>query len=371
MRIGLLTEYPLSHRAGWQSTVRRIREALEKRGHEIVLLHEAPDPHRAWKFLRRLRGKVGRTHLNEEQVRRGAAQADLRAQSVDLILSVMGSRLLAAMRSDRPAVYVTDATGKRLRAEYPAHRAQPKPSHAVEESVMARCALHVYSSEWARRSAIEEYGIDPAQAAVIPLGANLEPEPDCAPDPPAPAPCQLLFVGSDWERKNGAACFDILAELQRRGVDARLQLVGQPAPEIPPQLADCVDHLGWLEVERAADARRYREAYRSSHFLLLPTQADCTPIVCAEASAFGLPTIAPEVGGLSAMVETGSNGVLLAREATPADYARCIEDLWRDQERYRALRASSARRHRELLNWDAWAAAIEPILQRARQTRAA
>ena len=54
MRIGLLTEYPLSHRAGWQSTVRRIREALEKRGHEIVLLHEAPDPHRAWKFLRRL-----------------------------------------------------------------------------------------------------------------------------------------------------------------------------------------------------------------------------------------------------------------------------------------------------------------------------
>ena len=47
VRIGLLTEYPLSHRAGWQSTVRRIREALEKRGHEIVLLHEAPDPHRA------------------------------------------------------------------------------------------------------------------------------------------------------------------------------------------------------------------------------------------------------------------------------------------------------------------------------------
>lgn len=367
MRVGLLTEYPLSARAGWESSIRHIAEALQASGHEVTLLHEAPCASPTRQLFRRLSKRPARIPLTDAQLRRAAALADARSEQVDVILSVLGSRLLHAMRTEKPAVHVSDATWKRLEAEYPGQRERNNPSRLVEQPVMDRCFHHVYSSEWARSSAVHEYGVPQEKTSVLPLGANLIPDQEEAlPGPPPPgARCELLFVARDWKRKNGDCALETLAALRMDGIDAHLSLIGAPPSPLPASLSDAVRPLGWLEVSRPRQAEACRAAYRASHFLLLPTLADCTPIVCAEASAFGVPCIASEVGGVPTMVRPGQNGALMPPGASGTDYATVIREIWRDRARYQQLRYDSQALFQSELNWAAWAQGIDPILRHA------
>lgn len=371
MRIGLLTEYPLSKQAGWESSTRHILNALRDAGHEVVLLYEAPPATPTRLLLRRLARRPARPVLSEAQVQRAAAAADARCAGIDVIVSVLGSRILAAMRSNKPAVYVTDATWKRLEAEYPGQRTRNNPGRPVEQTVMDRCFHHVYSSEWARNSAVHEYGVAIEKTSVLPLGANLVPDrEEELPGPPPPgARCELLFVARDWVRKNGDCALETLTALRMDGVDAHLSLIGAIPPPVSASLSDAIRPLGWLDASRPRQAELNREAYRSSHFLLLPTLADCTPIVCAEASAFGVPCIASEVGGVPTMVRPGVNGALLPASATGSDYATVIRDIWRDCSRYQELRHSSRALAASELSWSAWAQGLESILQGAHGDR--
>lgn len=372
MRIGLLTEYPLSQRAGWQSTVRRMRAALEEQGHGVRLLFEPPETSSATLLWRRLRRRPGPAPLTEAQLDQGARHADMLASDCDYVLAVMGSRLLARMQTSTPIALVSDATWALLQREYQRVSRPSEDREQLERQVLARADFHIYSSEWARRSAVEEYGVAEERTAVVPLGANLEPTHPVGPWlPPAPStPCELLFVGRDWQRKRGDLAVQVLHELLCRLVPARLTLVGEPPAKLPSELAPRVRNFGWLEVARARDERRYREAFQDAHFLLLPTAADCTPIVCAEASAFGVPVLASDVGGVSAMVDPAVNGMLFARDAAPGDYADWIEATWRDPDAYVALRRRCADHQRTQLSWDRWAVAVDACfaeLSRQRQ----
>lgn len=361
MRIGLLTEYPLSQRAGWQSSVRRMRDALEARGHEVRVLFQPPESSSATRLWRRLRRRPGLAPLTDSQLDQGARHADMLASDCDLVLAVMGSRLLVRMQTATPVALVSDATWSLLQREYQRLSRPNEERDRLERRVLARADHHIYSSEWARRSAVEDYGVLEDRTVVIPLGANLEPTYPVGPWlPPSPStPCELLFVGRDWQRKRGDLAVQVLHELLCRLVPARLTLVGEPPAKLPSELTERVRNLGWLEIARARDERRYREAFQDAHFLLLPTAADCTPIVCAEASAFGVPVLASDVGGVSAMVEPAANGMLFTRDATPGEYADWIEATWRDAEGYVALRRRCADHHRAQLSWDCWAATVD------------
>lgn len=367
MRIGLLSEFPASLKAGWPTTVLRMRAALEGRGHRAELLFEARPALRPSARLRRLFGRGEITPLCEEQLERGAAEADRRAARTDLILSVVGSPLLARMRSPQPVAYVADATWRLLRSEYPEHREAERANDEIERAILERAALQIYSSEWARSSAVEHYGVALERTVVVPFGANLEPDGRRLEEhgPERGARCELLFVGRDWHRKGGDLALSALDALLAREVDARLTIVGPDSLRLPRFPNGALRHLGWLDVSRPAGAAALEKAFRGAHFLLLPTRADCTPIVCAEAASFALPTIASEVGGLRAMVEPGVNGRLLDRSAGGSDFADEVERLWSDSGVYTALRRSSRARFEQRLNWNAWAADVERALSGA------
>ena len=72
-----------------------------------------------------------------------------------------------------------------------------------------------------------------------------------------------------------------------------------------------------------------------------------------------MPTLAADVGGVSAMVEAEVNGMLFPRDASPGAYADWIASLWRRPDDYVQLRRRSAEHHQTRLNWDAWATALE------------
>ena len=68
---------------------------------------------------------------------------------------------------------------------------------------------------------------------------------------------------------------------------------------------------GVLDKDNPEGARTLREMYERACFFLLPSRAECTPIVLAEAAAYGLPVVASATGGMAAMLREERSGYLV------------------------------------------------------------
>jgi glycosyltransferase involved in cell wall biosynthesis len=98
--------------------------------------------------------------------------------------------------------------------------------------------------------------------------------------------------------------------------------------------------------------------------LFLPTRADFFGIVFSEASAYGLPSVSTDTGGVSGAVRDGVNGLLLPISAGPDDYANAITKLFSDEASYRDLARSARAEYESRLNWDAWGATVSNLIQK-------
>lgn len=230
-----------------------------------------------------------------------------------------------------------------------------RAGHRQERAALDAAAVAIYSSRWAAESALERYDADPAKVHVIPFGANVEPPASGAEVArlvearPADR-CRLVWIGSEWERKRGDLAVAVTQELCRRGLLAEVTLAGAGPPS-GVGLPDTARHLGWIDKSTPEGQASFRKLLSDAHFLLLPTAAETFGIVFCEASAFGVPSLATNVGGVPDAVESGANGVLLPPDAGPADYASTILDLMGTPARYRELAKTSRARFEERLNW--------------------
>ena len=115
------------------------------------------------------------------------------------------------------------------------------------------------------------------------------------------------------------------------------------------------DENGFDKNDPAAEDRLNR-LFAEAHLFVLPTRADCTPMVVAEANAWGTPVLITDTGGIaSLMASEGGNGRMLAPEAGPEDWAGAIRALAADPAAYAALCRTSFDHARARLTWEAWA----------------
>jgi glycosyltransferase involved in cell wall biosynthesis len=219
---------------------------------------------------------------------------------------------------------------------------------------MHRAQVMAYASPWAAQSAIDDYGADPARVEVLPFGANLEPDgafdADRAIADRPTDECRLIWIGADWTRKRGAFCVAVGEELDRRGLRIRLTMAGdRPNRDLPA----FVDHVGYLSQREPRSRSRLSALLSSSHFLILPSRAECFGIVVAEANAHAVPCVAARVGGIPGAVTEGETGMLLSADAEPADYADRIEQVLATRDVYATLAARAYLEHSSRLNWSA------------------
>jgi len=367
----------------WSGTTKWLKDNLSACGIEVIpaILTRATLP--------RIRNKVsllltGKRHLSSHSVMEAehlGRQVDRLAldHKPDLILST-SSLPISRCRADVAKAFLTDAT-IHLLSQYYDRADNLSPSSQKEADRVEGDALHnadavFYPSEWAKDSAVNHYGTDPSKVHVVPLGANLPsvPDRDFVLNAIQNRPKSLitfLFIGNVWKRKGGDKAIEIVAELRRRGLDARLELMGGEAPE-GIELPDFVSTHGFVDKKTDEGRRRFGEILSTSHFMLLPTMAECAGLVFAEASAFGLPSITHSVHGVPGMVTDGRNGIMKDVSTSPTEFADLIEATLADWSSYESLSRSAREMFEAELNWtsvtDRMLAILEPVVARRRST---
>lgn len=189
-------------------------------------------------------------------------------------------------------------------------------------------------SQWAKDSAVGDYGIDPGRVVVNPPGVDLERwAPPQNGDEPAAGPHRILFVGGDFRRKGG----DVLVEWFRRARprDTELHVVTRE----PVAAADGVI----VHADMTPNSDALIELYRRADLFVLPTRAECFGIATVEAMAVGLPVVVGDVGASSEIVGHGDNGYLV-RPGDIEQLGAAVEALLADE----ALRRRMARRSRAI-----------------------
>ncbi len=290
---------------------------------------------------------AGRTFVVERALRRHVGDYDVIVQTQTL--NAPGGRSRSA-----PYVLYTDST-QALNERYrfgglPTTLTRLRALQDRERRVFTG-ASHVFTmSEFARGSAISDYGCDPARVTAVGAGANLD---IVAAPPPRPDRPRALLVGLELERKGGHEVLAAWPAVRAAVPDAELVIVGPP----PGPDASGVRWTGRVESRAELAA-----LYASATVFVLPTLWDPWGLVYHEAMANGLPCIGTDAFAVPEIIDDGVTGRLVPPR-DPGAVADALIELLGDPDRAAAMGAEALRRVREDASWAAVAAKMAPGIE--------
>lgn len=260
-----------------------------------------------------------------------------------------------------PIVYLSDITYEQLRFHYrEPDEKQDKSLIHLEKTLLEKSSKVIYSSEWAKKKAVDFYDINPDKINIIEFGANIPFNVNYSTDINMEK-CKLVFIGKNWERKGGEKMLQIYKILKKDKFPCSLTIIGTTTKEVLDDNDD-LEIIPFLDKTNPEQLDKLNTVLAESHFLVLPTRFDAFGIVFCEASAHALPSISADVGGVSQVIKEGKNGFLLPDSATAEDYAEKIKSIFMDEKSYMKLRASSRYEFETRLNWNIWGEKMNKIL---------
>ncbi len=369
--------------SSWSGTPYFAKRALERHGvrFTVLRLNEREARWVRWgnflwyRFVHRQR-YVRDRHPRLLRAFNRQIRARLREIQPDLIFS-MATAVIADLEADCPIAFWVDASFAGMKGFYGSFAdLAPVSVRDCDESdreALFRSSLAIYSSEWAAESARRNYPVESHRVHCVNLGANLEATPGPEEIQAIVArrettTCRLLFVGVDWHRKGADHAIAVAGVLKERGVAVKLTIVGctPPAGRVVP---DFVELIGFVNKQTEEGRSQIARHFQESHFFILPTRAEAYGMVFCEASAYGLPSIAPRVGGIPSIIEDGVNGWLVSPEASPETYAELLLSKWRDRPAYEEMALDSHRSYDERLNWDVAARRVVDLMRQCIRER--
>jgi glycosyltransferase involved in cell wall biosynthesis len=201
-------------------------------------------------------------------------------------------------------------------------------------AVACCCATH-----WVQRSVVADYGIEPSKVHTVGMGRNHEVP---APEGRDWSTPHFLFVGVDWERKNGAAVLDAFATLRERVPEATLDVVGGH----PPIEQAGVRAHGHLSLVDEHHRSLLAELYARATAFVMPSLHEPAGIVYVEAGGAGIASIGTTDGGAATMI--GPGGLIVDPRSREQILAAMLELA--EPRRARELGAL-AQAHSQLLSW--------------------
>lgn len=377
MKVGFAGRWSPLDKHAWSGTYFNAHEAIRKYYETELFYYKWPWYVRESLILHKQFQKLGNKKAAVEFLTGYAKyfsrqlEKDLRKKKVDLLFVPSAPQLIAYCNTNVPIIYMTDATFFQLQGYYPLFNDiagyNITQGISMDKLVFEKSAHCMLASDWTRTSAIRDYHIPAGKISVAPLGANLDRVPTIEElKNKKTGVCHLLFLGVEWERKGGSIAVGTFNILKQQGVPVHLTIIGCRPPGYIEGKNDAADItvIPFINKHDEAESRLLFDILLKSDFLLLPTRAECAGIVFCEASAFGLPSITTNTGGVGTYVEDGVNGFALPVAATAIDYALKIKELFYNRDAYNQLSKTSRQKYEAVLNWDAWGNSFHNIAQK-------
>lgn len=302
-------------------------------------------------------------------------QRRLASIDADIVFSPMspGSQPVAYVNCKTPIVIWTDSCFADVVDFYPAFMKDDlcaetyRHGMANERAALERCSMAIYSSEWAAEGAKRHYGIDPEKVKVVPFGANMicnrsVDDVDRIIGARPTDTCKLLFMANNWVRKGGDSVVDIAKRLHEKGIKVQVTMLGG-RPSADRDMPGFVNLMGYIDKSSESGRRQLDDIIGDSHFLIMPTTADCTPLSFFDANSFGVPCLSTDVGGIKTVIRDGVNGKTFSLDAPPDEWCEYIETVFSDRCRYEKLARSSFGEYESRLNWKVSARKVKELMQ--------
>ena len=372
MKIGFYSSMPLEDKRNWSGTMFKMYEQMLLMGHQIEWIPQQKLNDKELLNLSRIQQlfyRIFKRGYNTKVNLYGARQLGkkitdlLQHKNFDLIFVPTYLNDFASVKTSIPIIYLNDANVAQLINYYPYYSGfgflSKLETRWVEKKMLRKAAINIFSSEWAVDYAVNHYGINRKKVKVVKFGANLSVPEVWDFDKSLNGEITFLFLAVDWERKRGQLAYESLKILKDKGYPVRFQIIGCK----PDLNEEWVDIIPFLNKNNPQELQEIQSHLLKSHFLFVPTKADCTPIAFCEAAGYGLPVISTNTGGISAHVVDGETGILLPESATATDYAAAIEKLLQLPEMIRSMSIASREKYKKELNWKVWGETFDQLIE--------
>lgn len=363
MNITYVTNFPSTGIKHWSGTVHFMATNLAKYSNVDYITGLQEDWTFSLKVKNKLygRNKIYRADRSPEFGRSYARQISEQLNPATDILFSHSSTLMSYLKTNKHKVIYTDATFASMinYYDYFSNLSQQyiKEGNQMEQLSLDSSSLAIYSSQWAADSAIKDYNADSDKVKIVPFGANistqkisLEEIKDILKKRNTDV-CKILFLGVDWFRKGGDIAIDAVRYLNEElRQPAELHIVGiddLPVENLPPYI---INH-GRISKATPEGMKKVEDLILQSHFLFIPSRADCTPIVFSEAMSYAVPSVSAATGGIPSIVND-TNGIILSPQVEPKEYAQQIYKTFEDKSYYNELALSAYHDFESRLNWD-------------------
>lgn len=369
-KIAFLSSMPLEDKRNWSGTMFNLYQSLEKQGFNITwipLPQYSDGENKLFTFIKEVYQKTFNRTFNQHHFflkswfASKRLQRKLKKENFDVLFVPTYATEIGFLNIKQPIVYLNDATFHQLINYYPAFSGlgylSKKITAALEKKGLQKANAIIFSSEWATQHARDFYNINPKKIFTVKFGANL-PIPEVLPLKNYSEKIKFLFLAVNWERKGGIIAYEAIKNLHKKGYNVELQIIGCN-PNIQESF---VKIIPFLNKNNPDDLAQIQQHLQNSHFLFVPTRADCTPIAFCEAAGYGLPVISTDTGGVSATVEHKKTGVLLPLKASSADFAQNIQHYLDHPQEIEQLSKASLMKYKNELNWKTWGEKMKDII---------
>lgn len=364
---------PFVDKKSWSGTYYSTREALELAGHKVTWIKYVDDSlilKLSRKFYTLFYGKGSFTHSRiSSKLKVRTVHDDL--EKYDIIFIPGQVDIVAGIKTNTPIIYYTDGTVPLMLDYYwfGFKKRAIKEAKRVEIDAAKNTSMNIYASGWARNSAVKDYKIPKEKTAVLPFGANLTYSDIDNMDLESliekrskHKQINIIFSGVDWKRKGGelvvAACKKLISD----GYDVKLTIVGIRDLDSSILNLEFVHNLGFLNKEIDEQYQAYLNAWKNADVLMLPTRAECAGIVFNEASAFGVPVLTTDTGGIPDYVKNNINGYRLPLSASGENYALKLEE-WIKEGKLSEFSKNARNLYETDNSWKSWGRKLNKLLQ--------
>lgn len=366
--IGVISYADPTDKTAWSGTIHHLYKSIERAGYKVIWVKAKFSK---WmKYYQKLLDYFSKHSGKRYSIAHTILAANLThldkksIQKADILFSP-GCTAIYKLKTNKPLIYLADATFKSISNYYDElsnlFSFNTTEGNKIEKKVLHKAIHIIHASDWAKQSAVMDYGISEKKISVIEFGANIT-TPYIHKAKDKEETLHLLFLGVDWKRKGGDIAIEVCRILNNQGIKSIIHIVGPT--ELPKEYKELpyIDFIGFLNKNEQEEYLRIIQIISSSDILILPTKAECAGIVFAEASAYGLSIFTYDTGGVGNYVINGVNGYRLPLKSNANEFAEKIKDCIITG-RLTPMQKTAVNLYKEKLNWDRWSACFKIIIE--------